>query len=31
MALHHLFTIFILVETIEMQVRERTVDKIKKW
>jgi hypothetical protein len=32
MASHHLFTIFILVETIEMQVRERTtVDKMKKW
>jgi hypothetical protein len=32
MASHHLFAIFILVETIEMQVRERpTVDKIKKW
>jgi hypothetical protein len=32
MALHHLFTIFILAEIIEMQVRERTtVDKIKKW
>jgi hypothetical protein len=31
MALHHLFAIFILAETIEMQVRERTVDKIKKW
>jgi hypothetical protein len=30
MASHHLFTIFILAETIEMQVRERTVDKIKK-
>jgi hypothetical protein len=30
MALHHLFTIFILAETIEMLVRERTtVDKIK--
>jgi hypothetical protein len=29
MASHHLFTIFILTETIEMQVRERTVDKIK--
>jgi hypothetical protein len=29
---HHLFAIFILVETIKMQVRERTtVDKIKKW
>jgi hypothetical protein len=29
---HHLFTIFILVEIIEMEVRERTtVDKIKKW
>jgi hypothetical protein len=32
MASHHLFAIFILVETIEMQVRgRRTVDKIKKW
>jgi hypothetical protein len=32
MTSHHLFAIFILVETIEMQVRERTVvDKIKKW
>jgi hypothetical protein len=32
MALHHLFTIFILAEIIEMQVRERTtVYKIKKW
>jgi hypothetical protein len=32
MASHHLFTIFILAETIEMQVRERTiVNKIKKW
>jgi hypothetical protein len=31
-ASHHLFAIFILVETIEMQVRgRRTVDKIKKW
>jgi hypothetical protein len=31
-ALHHLFTIFILAEIIEMQVRERTnVDTIKKW
>jgi hypothetical protein len=31
MASHHLFAIFILSETIEMQVRERTtVDKIKK-
>jgi hypothetical protein len=31
-ASHHLFAIFILAETIEMQVRERiTVDKIKKW
>jgi hypothetical protein len=29
---HHLFAIFILVEIIEMEVRERTtVDKIKKW
>jgi hypothetical protein len=32
MASHHLFAIFILAETIEMQVREiTTVDKIKKW
>jgi hypothetical protein len=32
MASHHLFTIFILAEIIEMEVRERTnVDKIKKW
>jgi hypothetical protein len=32
MASHHLFAIFILAETIEMQVRERTtMDKIKKW
>jgi hypothetical protein len=32
MVLHNLFAIFILAETIEMQVRERTtVDKIKKW
>jgi hypothetical protein len=31
MASHHLFAIFILAETIEMQVRQRTVDKIKKW
>jgi hypothetical protein len=32
MASHHLFTIFIPAEIIEMQVRERTtVDKIKKW
>jgi hypothetical protein len=32
MASHHLFAIFILAETIEMQVRERTnVDKINKW
>jgi hypothetical protein len=32
MALHHIFAIFILVEIIEMEVRERTiVDKIKKW
>jgi hypothetical protein len=32
MVSHHLFTIFILVEIIEMEVRERTtVDKIKKW
>jgi hypothetical protein len=32
MASHNLFVIFILAETIEMQVRERTiVDKIKKW
>jgi hypothetical protein len=31
MASHHLCTIFILAEIIEMQVRERTVDKIKKW
>jgi hypothetical protein len=32
MVLHHLFAIFILAETIEMQVIERTtVDKIKKW
>ena len=32
MVSHHLFAIFILAETIEMQVRERTtVDKIKKW
>jgi hypothetical protein len=32
MASHHLFTIFILEEIIEMEVRERTiVDKIKKW
>jgi hypothetical protein len=32
MASHHLFTIFILAETIEMQVRKKTtVDKIKKW
>jgi hypothetical protein len=32
MASHHLFTIFILTETIEMQVRETTiVGKIKKW
>jgi hypothetical protein len=32
MASHHLFTIFILTETIEMQVKERiTVNKIKKW
>jgi hypothetical protein len=31
-ASHHLFAIFILAETIEMQVRERTsVDKNKKW
>jgi hypothetical protein len=31
MVSHHLFAIFILAETIEMQVRERTnVDKIKK-
>jgi hypothetical protein len=31
MASHHLFTIFILAEIIEMEVRERTsVDKIKK-
>jgi hypothetical protein len=28
---HHLFVIFILAETIDMQVSERTVDKIKKW
>jgi hypothetical protein len=29
---HHLLTIFILAEIIEMEVRERiTVDKIKKW
>jgi hypothetical protein len=32
MASHHLFAIFILVEIIEMEVRERTtVDNIKKW
>jgi hypothetical protein len=32
MASHHLFAIFILVEIIEMEVRERTtVDKIKIW
>jgi hypothetical protein len=32
MVSHHLFTIFILAEIIEMEVRERTtVDKIKKW
>jgi hypothetical protein len=31
MASHHLFTIFILAEIKEMQVRERNVDKIKKW
>jgi hypothetical protein len=32
MASHHLFAIFVLTETIEIQVRERTiVDKIKKW
>jgi hypothetical protein len=31
MASHHLFAIFILAETIEMQVRERIVDNIKKW
>jgi hypothetical protein len=31
MASHNLFAIFILAETIDMQVRERTVDKIKKW
>jgi hypothetical protein len=32
MASHHLFTIFILAEIIEMEVRERTtIDKIKKW
>jgi hypothetical protein len=32
MASHHLFTIFILVEIIEMEVKERTtIDKIKKW
>jgi hypothetical protein len=31
MASHHLFATFILAETIEMQVRERTnVDKLKK-
>jgi hypothetical protein len=31
MASHHLFAIFILAETIEMEVRERTiVDEIKK-
>jgi hypothetical protein len=30
MASHDLFTIFILAEIIEMQVRERIVDKIKK-
>jgi hypothetical protein len=31
MTSHHLFTIFILTEIIEMEVRERTtVDKIKK-
>jgi hypothetical protein len=31
MAPHHLFVIFIMAETIEMEVRERTVvDKIKK-
>jgi hypothetical protein len=29
---HHLFAIFILVEIIEVEVRERTtVDMIKKW
>jgi hypothetical protein len=32
MVSHHLFAIFILVEIIEMEVRERIiVDKIKKW
>jgi hypothetical protein len=32
MASHNLFAIFVLTETIEIQVRERTiVDKIKKW
>jgi hypothetical protein len=32
MASHYLFTIFILAEIIEMEVRERTtVDKVKKW
>jgi hypothetical protein len=32
MVSHHLFTIFILAEIIEIQVRERTiVDKINKW
>jgi hypothetical protein len=32
MASHHHFAKFILAETIEIQVRERTiVDKIKKW
>jgi hypothetical protein len=32
MVSHHLFTIFILAEIIEMEVRERTtIDKIKKW
>jgi hypothetical protein len=32
MASHHLFTIFIMAEIIEMEVRERTnIDKIKKW
>jgi hypothetical protein len=32
MASHHLFAIFILIEIIEIKVKERTiVDKIKKW
>jgi hypothetical protein len=32
MASYHLFTIFILAEIIEIEVRERiVVDKIKKW